>query len=67
MSQNDTTGISPLIKNFPYFDVALLHPPGVDCPPFPLKLYGKLWGWERILPNSQKFTLLAPEKSPLID
>ena len=30
----------------------------------PLNLYGKSWGWEKILPNSQEFTYFPHQKNP---
>ena len=32
--------------------------------PPPLNLYVKLWGWVKILPNSQKFTHFPHQKNP---
>ena len=52
-------GISFLTQNIK----KMLHPPGVDCPPLPLKLYAKPWGLEKILPNSQKFAGFPHQKN----
>ena len=32
--------------------------------PPPLNLYGKPWGWEKILPNNLKFTRFPHQKNP---
>ena len=43
----------PLLKSVPYFDVALLHPTCVYCPPSPERMWETL-GMEKVLPKSQK-------------
>ena len=72
--------LSPLIQNCPaglstriIYQVSPFLPKmskivaPVRCglfPTLPLNLYGRLWGWEEILPNSQKFTHFPHQKNP---
>ena len=56
ISQNHMSNISLFTKNV----TKSLHPPGVDCSPFPLNLCGKPWGWGKIPPTSQKIISKIP-------
>ena len=57
--------ISLLTKNAPSFDVALLHPPGVDCPPFPWTLMGSPGDGGKSYPTAKNLLILCTRKIPL--
>ena len=62
ISQNYTPHMSLLMKNSVCFDVALLRPPGINCPPFPQIFVGNP-GDGSPTQKSQIYSFLTPEKT----
>ena len=63
ISRNYMQGISLLTKNV----TKLMHPPGVDCPPFPWTFMGYSEDEEKSYPTAKNYSFPPSEKSPLVD
>ena len=66
ISQNYILAIFFLTKNVPSFDVALLHPPGVDCPPYPWTFMRNPWDGGESYPTANNLLISPTKKISLI-